>query len=548
MSQPIKIGDLLIQKGYITSKHLDYALQIQRVTKEKLGEVLTRLGIVTEYHLITSVAEQLGLIYVDLNRERPDIRILKNFNRTVCLNQHFLPLYLKDNMVVVATWDVPNQRIEANCIRSIGKKPIFVLAEQSKIIDAIYQYFYFLENPVQEAILKEAQIIASDTTGTTNPDRFIEYLLLVAIKKNTTDIHIRPMEKGISIGFRVDGILTSEYFFPSELKRVITAIKLQAGMDIAEQRLPQDGRWRVRILNKRYDIRCSTIITPNGENMVLRLLPQERANVSLEQLGFFPEDLDLVKQAFREPFGIVLLTGPTGSGKSTTLVAGLTSLDLLSKNVLTVEDPIEYLVPLARQTQVNEAAGYTFSDAMRYFLRHDPDIILVGEMRDEITAKTAMTAANTGHLVLSTLHANTAIGAIPRLQNLGVDNLSIAESLLCIVSQRLIRTICRHCRVEYKPTQMEIKYLGVEAKRLFKGKGCEKCGFTGYIGRTLIYEILFLNQAIRALIEQDRPLFEIYNRVKQDGFKNMFSIGVKKILNGITTVEELQRVIGRTMF
>ena len=543
-----RLGELLIQKGYITQKHVEYALQIQKVTQEKLGEVLTRLGIVSDYLLITAVAEQLELPYLDLNREKPEPSILKRFNRTTCLNQHFFPLYLKRDNLLVVTWDVPNQKIESTCIRAVGKKPIFALAEQSKIIDFIYNYFYFLNNPVEEVVLKEAKNIANDIVGTANPDNFINNLLLLAVQKNTTDIHIRPMEKGISFAFRIDGILQSEYFFPTQIKRVISAIKLQAGMDIAEQRLPQDGRWRVKLLNKIYDIRCSSTITPYGENLVMRLLPQEKANLSLEQLGFFEEDVQVLKQIFKEPYGIILLTGPTGSGKSTTLVAGLTTLDLLSKNVLTVEDPIEYLVPLARQTQVNEAAGYTFANAMRYFLRHDPDIILVGEMRDEPTARTAMTAANTGHLVLSTLHANTAIGAIPRLQNLGIDNLTIAGSLLCVVSQRLVRTICKYCREKYQPDPSELNYLGVKnVEFLIKGRGCEKCNFSGYIGRTLVYEILVVDQEVKFLIEQGKPIYEVFQKVKQKGFQNMFDIGVKKVLAGITTTDELKRVIGTTL-
>jgi general secretion pathway protein E/type IV pilus assembly protein PilB len=277
-------------------------------------------------------------------------------------------------------------------------------------------------------------------------------------------------------------------------------------------------------------------------------LLQERANLSLRALGFLPQDLANLERAFQEPFGIILLTGPTGSGKSTTLVAGLSSLDLLGKNVLTVENPIEYIVPLARQTQVNEAAGYDFANAMRYFLRHDPDIILIGEMRDELTAKTAITAATTGHLVLSTLHSNTAIGAIPRMRGLGLDSLSIAESLVAVVSQRLVRTICPQCREEYTPSEAEIRYLGTHPERLFRGRGCATCGMTGYLGRTLVYEIFIVSPELRTLLEAEAPLAELEATAQAQGFRSMFQVGVDKALQGDTTVAELMRVLGTTRY
>ncbi|MBT8764149.1 type II/IV secretion system protein [Desulfohalobiaceae bacterium Ax17] len=548
MSKPLRLGDLLIEKGLIEDKHLHYALQVQKVTKEKLGQVLTRVGLVSEYDLVKTVAEQLGLEYMDLSREQPDPAILKRFNRNVCLNQYFFPLRQEGNHILIATSDLPNQNIEQSCLRFTGKRPRFVLAEETQVVTSIYNYFYFLENPVESIIQREAEVLAADTRMTVSPDSFIQHLLLLAVKRRTTDIHIRPMSNGISVAFRVDGVLRNEYFFPVQLKRIITAIKLQAGMDISEQRLPQDGRWTARILNRSYDIRASSVVTPYGENIVLRLLSQERASFSLESLGFLPEDLSLIQQAFAEPFGIVLLTGPTGSGKSTTLVAGLMTLDLLGKNVLTIEDPIEYVVPLARQTQVNEAAGYDFANAMRYFLRHDPDVILVGEMRDELTTKTAMTAANTGHLVLSTLHTNTALGAIARLQNLNVDNLTIAESLVCVVSQRLVRTVCKHCRQPYVPSAEEKAYLKEDVDQLYRGAGCDSCAQSGYLGRTLVYEILLLDSELRSLLERGVPIYELAQTIKQKGFKSMFDIGVAKIKAGLTTLEEIKRVLGTTRY
>lgn len=545
---PIRLGDLLKEKGLLSDRHIQYALQEQNVTGQKLGQVLTGIGIVSEFDLIHALSSQLRLDHVDLDKEPPDMALLRRFNRGTCLNLRLFPLRQVDDAVLMATSGLPDAAMEQACLRFTGKKPRFLLAEETKIVSSIYNYFFFLENPVEDILEREARTLANDTTLTTSPDRFVEYLLLLAIKERASDIHIRPMEHGINVAFRVDGVLKSVRFYPPTLKRVLSTIKLGAGMDISEQRLPQDGRWSVTLLHRKFDIRASSLVTPYGENLVLRLLPQERGTFSLRALGFLPEDLDRLALAFQEPFGIILLTGPTGSGKSTTLVAGLSSLDLLGKNVLTVENPIEYIVPLARQTQVNEAAGYDFANAMRYFLRHDPDIILIGEMRDELTAKTAITAATTGHLVLSTLHSNTALGAIPRLLGLGLDHLSMAESLVAVVSQRLARTLCAQCTEPYSPSEMELAYLGVQTDTLYQGKGCPACGQTGFHGRTLLYEILLITPELRQLLEENASLHALENLAISQGFTTMFHVGVKKALAGQTNVRELQRVLGSSRY
>jgi general secretion pathway protein E/type IV pilus assembly protein PilB len=544
-TQHIKLGALLKEKNLITDKHINYALNVQKVTKEKLGQVLTRLGLVPEDELVKNVAKQLNLKYINLSRVEPDMQILRTFNRNFCLNNQIFPLYSENNHLIVATSQLPNQRLEQAIMRTSNQKIEFRMTEESKLVTYIYNYFYFLANPVDKLLKREIQTLSNDTSLTVNPENFLHYVMLMAIKMRATDIHINPMPQGIGILFRIDGVLRDIVFLPKNLSRIITSIKLQADMDISEQRLPQDGRWRVNLLDRPYDIRVSSVVTPDGENIVMRLLSQEQASFSLESLGFLPEDVQLVEQAFDEPHGIVLLTGPTGSGKSTTLVAGLNTLDLLDKNVLTVENPIEYIVPLARQTQVNESAGYDFSNAMRYFLRHDPDVILVGEMRDEPTAKTALTAATTGHMVLSTLHSNTALGAIPRLLGMGMDSLTLSETLVCVLSQRLVRTICPYCIKSRKPNQKELDYLNQEIDRIYFGQGCDSCLHTGYLGRTMIYEVLLINAELRKLLERGAPLYEIENKVYEQGFRNLFDVGVQKLKKGLTTVEELQRVIGR---
>ncbi len=551
MAAPIRIGDLLKDKGFIGDEHIRYALQVQKVTREKLGQVLTRTGLVSEYDLVYTVAQQLGLEYVNLNRIQPDFQLLKRFNRNTCLAQRVFPYAVEGDRVVTAISDVPDAKNEQFILRATGMKPTWVMAEESRVIASIYNFFYFLDNPVEKLMEREVGIIAADTSRTVSPDTLINYLLLLAVKNRTTDIHLRPMSQGIAVAFRVDGVLSNVAFFPPQLMRLITTIKLVGGMDIAEQRLPQDGRWTANLLERRYDIRVSTVVTPFGENVVMRLLSQERASFSMAALGFLDEDVKSMTRILEEPFGIVIMCGPTGSGKSTTLVAGLTSLDLLGKNVLTVENPIEYVVPLARQTQVNPQAGYDFSDAMRYFLRHDPDVILIGEMRDEETAKTALTAATTGHLVLTTLHSNTSLGSIPRLQGLDMDTEMLAESLIAVVAQRLVRTVCPHCKEEYEPSSEDLKYLGVSAEKagkLVRGTGCELCNQTGYLGRTLVYEVMVVDREIRQLLEKSADLTDIEETLQRKGFRTMFDIGVVKTLDGVTTVEELQRVLGRTRY
>jgi general secretion pathway protein E/type IV pilus assembly protein PilB len=279
--------------------------------------------------------------------------------------------------------------------------------------------------------------------------------------------------------------------------------------------------------------------------MVLRVLPMETTVMGMAQLGFFSEHIAVVQKMFNEPFGIILLTGPTGSGKSTTLYAGIRRLNLLEKNVVTVEDPIEYDLPLIRQTQVNEKAGYTFANAIRYFLRHDPDVMLVGEIRDKDTAATAVTASTTGHLVLSTLHSNSAIGAIPRLRDLGIRPFLIADSLIGVVSQRLVRKICANCKTAYVPTEQEKVYLGVDTiNELYKGQGCEVCGGSGYFGRTLVYELLTVDQHMSQLIDQDVETSELKKRASDNGFVDIFDVTVRKVMEGITTTEEAVRVLG----
>jgi type II secretory ATPase GspE/PulE/Tfp pilus assembly ATPase PilB-like protein len=540
-----QLGELLKEKRLITEDHIRYALQEQKITQERLGELFERLGFVTQHDVVETLSEQSGVPYMDVDAIIPQEAVLKMFNKNLCLNHLFLPIRRVDRTIDVAAANISDESLAQRISRQTGLIPNLYIAEQKKIINAVNKFYYFLEHPVERLIANEVNVLAQDREMARGMDNLVKHLLHLAIKMRATDIHIRPSAKSTNITFRVDGVMTSVMALPPSLNRLVASIKMRADMDIAEQRLPQDGRFTATILNNSYDFRVSTIVLPQGENMVMRILPMESTVMGLGQLGFMPEHIQHMHKIFNEPFGIVLLTGPTGSGKSTTLYAGIRCLNLLEKNVLTVEEPIEYEVPLLRQTQVNEKAGYTFANAIRYFLRHDPDVILVGEIRDAETAATALTASTTGHLVLSTLHTNSALGAIPRLRDLGIRPFLIADSLVGVVSQRLVRKICVHCKSAYTPDAWELAYLKKpDITELYKGKGCEVCNHTGYFGRTLVYELFTVNRELTLLIEQGADINQLALKSKESGYVDIFDITTQKVLSGITTTEEALRILG----
>ncbi|MCD6296522.1 MAG: Flp pilus assembly complex ATPase component TadA [Deltaproteobacteria bacterium] len=539
------LGELLKEKGLIGREHIEFAIQEQKITREKIGEVLERLCFVTQYDVMITLSEQEGVPYIDVEEALPKEDVLRLFNKNFCLNNIFLPLRVEGQIIEIATSSVSDGKLDQMVARNTGLTPKLYLSEKNKIINAINRLYYFVENPIDKLIQTEVNLLAQDVEMARGMENLIKHLLHFAVKMRATDIHIRPMARSINISFRVDGVMTSVLSLPVTLNRLVPSLKLRADMDIAEQRLPQDGRFSATILNNDYDFRVSTIVSPQGENMVLRILPMEATVMGMGQLGFFKEHIGLVEQMFNEPFGIILLTGPTGCGKSTTLYAGIRRLNLLEKNVITVEEPIEYDMPMLRQTQVNEKAGYTFANAIRYFLRHDPDVILVGEIRDLETAGAAVTASTTGHLVLSTLHTNSAVGAIPRLRDLGVRPFLIADSLIGVVSQRLVRKICNACKEAYTPSDWEKTYLkDPSITELYRGKGCEVCNGSGYLGRTLVYELLSVDKELSRLIDQESDMSVISEKARESGFVDIFDVTVAKVKQGTTTAEEAVRVMG----
>jgi type II secretory ATPase GspE/PulE/Tfp pilus assembly ATPase PilB-like protein len=545
-NKPKPLGALLKEKELITEDSIRFALQEQKITKEKIGEILERLCFVTGNDVVMALSEQNGLPYLDVDSVLPEKNILKLFNKNFCLNNIFLPIRKIDKSLEVVAYNIDDEKLEQLISRQTGLVPKIYISERKKIINAINKFYYFLEHPVEKLIEKEVNILSQDIEMARGIDNLVKHIIHLAIKMRASDIHIRPTAKSTNISFRIDGVMSSVLSLPVSLGRIVTSLKMKAEMDIAEQRLPQDGRFSATIMNNAYDFRVSTIVSPQGENMVLRVLPRDSAIMGMGQLGFFDEHIQSVEKMFNEPFGIILLTGPTGSGKSTTLYAGIRRLNLMEKNVITVEEPIEYDIPLLRQTQVNEKAGYTFASAIRYFLRHDPDVILIGEIRDAETASTAITASTTGHLVLSTMHTNSAVGAIPRLKDLGIKPYLIADSLIGVVSQRLVRKICNACKESYTPSEWEKTYLKDSSIReLYKGRGCDVCNGAGYFGRTLVYELLNIDRDMSLLIEKEADLSLVFEKAKDAGFVDIFDITADKVKQGIATSEEAVRTLGR---
>ena len=381
-TQRVRLGELLRVRGLLRDDHIQYALQEQKITRERIGEILVRCGFVTQYDVATVVAGQEGLHYLDVSRVVPENEALRLFSLNLCVMHNFLPLRVAGGKIHVVTANSDLDDLHQVVARHCGLTPVIALGEMTQIKTAIQHFYYFLDNPIEDLLRREITDLSIDDDRVCTLDSLLTNMFRLAVKYRATDIHIRPMEQSVNVAFRIDGMLRPMFSLVPNLRRIISTIKIRANMDIAEQRLPQDGGFSTKILDNDFDVRVSTTVSPFGENVVLRILPRSIGPLHFQELGFLQEDVSKLTQMFSHPHGIILLTGPTGSGKTTTLFAGVRGQDLLGKNVLTVENPIEYKVPLIRQTEVNEKAGYTFASAIRHFLRHDPDIILVGEIRD----------------------------------------------------------------------------------------------------------------------------------------------------------------------
>ncbi|MFY9142790.1 GspE/PulE family protein [Sulfuricurvum sp.] len=551
--QQVRLGDLLIAEGLITSEQLDHALQQQKESgyTKKLGEVLVEEGMVSHKEMALLLSQQLKIDFVDLYGEKIDFNSLSKFSISLLTAAKAIPFKEDEDYVYIATSDPLNFDALEALERNIATKPIKVFLS---LVEDIGHIFQRLE------IIKKTQSIAAEVKKEINNEgskgaegdasavmQLISLIIKDAILRRASDLHIEPELRSMSVRTRVDGILQETFVFDLDIYTALSSrIKLLGNLDISERRKAQDGRFSLDVAGGKYDFRLSTTPTLFGESIVMRILDQQKILLKLHELGFEGRNLEKFNEIIHAPFGIVLITGPTGSGKTTTLYAALNEVKSIENKVLTIEDPIEYQLPLVQQVQVNERVGFGFLEALKSFLRQDPDIILVGEIRDFETLNSAAQASLTGHLVFSTLHTNDAPSAIGRMVQMGLQSYLIADSLVGIVAQRLVRKICTECKAEIKPHKNLLRRIErwlSEDSKFYAGKGCPKCNNTGYSGRLLISEILMVNETIAKMVADESSKYEIARYAQEnEGFEPMIVDGLSKVLRGITTLEEVLRV------
>ncbi len=555
MSDRKPIGQLLKELGYITEEQIQVALEVQKIRRGLLGEILVELGFVSPKEIAEAIAHQSGKPFIDLTQIVPSEEALRVLDKNIAKQLAVLPYDIDENKIKVAIAN-PYDINAIDIVKRRSDKEVGVyVSDKESILKYVELYYFLLENPIDKELQKLIQ-----EGGTSSIPKIVELILNNAIIERATDIHISPEVVASHVFYRIDGIMNHYYAFPKELHSgIVSRIKVLAGLDIAEQRLPQDGSFTHRFFDEEYDLRVSTVPTAFGENVVIRILSKNLSLFNLRSLGFEQDVLNQLENQFSKPQGIVLVTGPTGSGKTTTLYAALRKINALKRNILTVEDPVEYKFPFIKQTQVNEKAGYTFARAIRAFLRQDPDVILVGEIRDEETAEMAIRASITGHLVLSTLHTNDSVSSIPRLIDMGIKDYMVASGVSAITAQRLVRKICPFCKKEYKFLAKDILNFGFSEDiiklftgledlnaeiTLYKGEGCQHCKNTGYLGRTVLGEVLIITEEIADLIVKGATPLTIKTKAKEQGMRTMKEDGLLKALKGITTLEEVKRVTG----
>ncbi len=540
MARPI--GELLTEAGIINEEMIRYALQVQKVSKERLGEILLRLRFVTDTEIARVLSEQSGHPFTDLAGVLPEVEVLRQLPYNFAQRYDLLPVALENGELIVVTAD-PFDDQGLSRISRFARNPIRLqVAPRSKLREDIQHHYYFAEHPIEQEVERIATAAQSERNW--SPERLVELLIDTAIDMGASDVHINPTGFATLVSYRIDGVLQLRYSLPAQIHhRLSSTIKIESSMDIAEMNRPQDGRRTYAFLQEEYDLRVSIIPTIRGENVVIRVLSGGGELISAESIGFRAEQVEAVQRIADRPFGMLLVTGPTGSGKSTTLYAMLRKINAMEKNVLTIEDPVEYNMPLIRQMAVNERAGITFSSAIRNFLRQDPDVMLVGEIRDGETAGLAVTAAQTGHLVLSTLHTNDASGAIPRLRDLGVEDFLISSSLAGIVAQRLVRRLCPYCKEEVALAAQEKERLKLNVDIVQQHVGCEHCQDTGYIGRTAVGEVLEVDDDIRRLIDAQATSLAIKAACVEKGMKTMWDSALQLVEQGVTDLYEIERVI-----
>jgi type IV pilus assembly protein PilB len=555
MSEANKLGTLLVSRELLSREELASALEEQARTRKSLGRVLIDRKLVTESDLVATLATQIGLDFVDLSEYSIDPSAAGLISDSLARRYQALPVGWDDGRLVVAMAD-PSNVFALDDIRTVTNAEVrTVVATRSSILEAIDRHQRMdgeAENISAEASREweEEQDLSSikEVVEDAPIVKLVNLLISQAVQDRASDIHIEPAEKDVRVRYRIDGVLHEVMRSPKNIQAgVISRLKIMADINIAERRVPQDGRVSAVIAGKAVDLRVATLPTVHGEKVVLRILDKSTALLQLTDLGFLPDALERYETAYRKPYGTILVTGPTGSGKSTTLYATLNQVNDPAKNIITVEDPVEYRLAGINQIQVNNKAGMTFAAALRSILRADPDIVLVGEIRDRETATTAVEAALTGHLVLSTLHTNDSASTATRLVEMGVEPFLVGSSLDCIVAQRLARKLCTKCKEAYAPTAADLEAIGWDGEddppELFRAVGCGPCGRTGYHGRFAVHEVLLVSEDIERMIVERAHTEDIKKIAMAQGMVTLRAAGMAQAGNGLTSVEEILRVI-----
>lgn len=557
----ILIGQILIDKGLVTSEQLEIGLKEQKRTGDFICTSLVKLGFVLEEEVFSVLSHQLNIPYVKLKDKNIEPLIIQKVPAKFASHYKIVPLEFKDNVLTIAMTDPLDIRTLDDIRLLLGLEVKGVLASELEIQDAARKYYGVGAETLERIIaqkspfeelktgvekVEDLEVLAEDASII----KFVNQILSEAIKDRATDIHLEPFHDELRTRFRIDGILydinipeTIKYFHPA----IVSRIKIMAHLNIAERRLPQDGRIKIKVTDEELDLRISTLPTAFGEAVHIRIL-SPRFFLELEKLGLLPEDLKIIEEMIKKPHGIIFVAGPTGSGKSTTLYACLARINSTAVKIITIEDPIEYQLRGISQIQVIPKIGLNFATGLRHMLRHDPDVMMIGEVRDYETAEIAIRAALTGHLVFSTLHTNDAAGAVTRLLDMGVEQFLVSSSLECLIAQRLVRLICTKCKTPLK-SKKEIldqmtKNIEFDPKEieLYTGAGCQDCRFTGYRGRTGIYEILTLTEPIREMILNRASSQQIKQKAISQGMRTLRQDGLQKVLAGLTTFTEVVRV------
>ena len=553
-----RIGEILVSQGRMTPEQLSEFLRIQKATSKRLGTILVEKGILTEEELKLSLGEQLGIPHIWLRKGLVDPRIVHVLSKEKAVQFQVIPMFRVHDILILATSDAHALFVfdEVAKITKLDVQPVLCRAddieeairlhydEEVGMDDLMSEIDEAAIDVVPDAVEREINEIAEMAEGSPVIN-LTNRILLKAIRDGVSDIHIEPDRNKFRVRVRIDGVMYELMSPKPEMHpAVVSRLKVMANLDIAERRIPQDGRIQVAADGRMVDIRFSSMPGIHGEKVVLRILDKNRSLLDLNKLGFAAKMLDRFKALLKKPYGLIIVCGPTGSGKTTTLYSAITMLNTIEKNIVTIEDPVEYQLEMVNQSQVREGIGLTFAKILKHTLRQDPDIVMVGEIRDRETAETAIQASLTGHMVLSTLHTNDSPSAITRLLEMGVEPYLISSSLLAGLAQRLVRTICPACKTGYYAPKSVLKELGIdenEKKQLIKGKGCSECYDSGFKGRIGLYELLEVDEGLQSLILTNPTSDALKGYLKGTGHRTLKDLGYEKVLEGVTTIEEVAR-------